>query len=147
MKRVLKVEQAFQPNDDIAKLIQALDAHLHKLYPPNQSHGLPLEKVFSPSMRFFVLTVTRKNSEIFSDDQTQVDGVSAGCGGVCIDHETAELKRMFVRDDFRGLGGAKMLLRRICDCARDEGVKVLFLETGRLQVEGQKMKSVRQSVS
>lgn len=121
MKGVLEAKLVSAPNEEVAALVQELDAYLHGLYPAEQSHGLPLSSIFSERMRFFVLSI---------------DGNVAGCGGVCVESNgEAELKRMYVRPSFRGKGGARFLLSRIRECAKDCGAKTLFLETGQEQVE------------
>ena len=44
--------------------------------------------------------------------------------------EYGELKRMYVRPQFRGLGFGKLLLDHLADHARTRGVGLLRLETG-----------------
>jgi ribosomal protein S18 acetylase RimI-like enzyme len=44
--------------------------------------------------------------------------------------EYGELKRMYIRPQFRGLGFAKLLLNHLADHARVHGVTLLRLETG-----------------
>ena len=41
-----------------------------------------------------------------------------------------EIKRMYVRPEFRGLGFAKLMLNHLADYARSQGVGTLRLETG-----------------
>ena len=59
------------------------------------------------------------------------DGTAAGCGGVKL-FGTAygEIKRMYVRPQFRGRGFAKLILNHLSDYARAHGVTLLRLETG-----------------
>nr|BFE62815.1 GNAT family N-acetyltransferase [Dactylosporangium thailandense] len=67
-----------------------------------------------------------------------VDHVPAGCVGFrtfAEDETTAELKRMYVAPQFRGLGIAKALLRAVEDAAREAGRKRMWLETGTAQPE------------
>jgi len=49
--------------------------------------------------------------------------------------DTAELKRVFIRKEFRGRGLGKALNEAIITDARDHGVKRLVAETGEPQVE------------
>jgi len=42
----------------------------------------------------------------------------------------AEIKRMYVRSEFRGLGFAKLMLDHLAEYARRRGVVLLRLETG-----------------
>ena len=63
--------------------------------------------------------------------ESRHDGAPAGCGGVQLfGTEYAELKRMYVRPWFRGLGLAKAMLTHLAEHARERGVGVLRLETG-----------------
>lgn len=59
------------------------------------------------------------------------DGIPAGCGGVKLfDGEYGEIKRMYVRPQFRGLGLGKSMLHHLADYARGQRVELLRLETG-----------------
>jgi GNAT superfamily N-acetyltransferase len=59
-----------------------------------------------------------------------VDGSLAGCVGMKPSDEThAELKRLFVRPEFRGNNLGEQLVRRIMDDAREEGYDFLRLDT------------------
>jgi GNAT superfamily N-acetyltransferase len=59
------------------------------------------------------------------------DGAAAGCGGVQLyGSEYGELKRMYMRADYRGLGLAKQLLEHLAGYARSHGIMLLRLETG-----------------
>ena len=60
------------------------------------------------------------------------DGEEAiGCGSYKgLDEETAELKRVFLDDVYRGNGIAKELVRRIEADARKQGFRFMVLETG-----------------
>ncbi len=58
-------------------------------------------------------------------------GAAVGCGGIKLfGTEYGEIKRMYVRPQFRGLGFAKLLLDHLADYARSHGVEILRLETG-----------------
>ena len=53
------------------------------------------------------------------------------CGGIQIyEGEYGELKRMYVRPQFRGRGYGKLLLDHLTDYARSRGIGLLRLETG-----------------
>lgn len=101
---------------DAVELITELDAQLNPLYPPESRHGYSVEKLIAEGVAFFVL---REN------------GIPAGCGGIQLfGTEYGELKRMYVRPQFRGLGFGKLLVDRLADYARAHGVDLLRLETG-----------------
>lgn len=97
-------------------MIAELDAHLEPLYPSESRHGFSVQKLIADSVAFFVI---------------RVDGAPAGCGGIKLfGTNYGELKRMYVRPQFRGLGLAKLLLDHLANFARSHKVGVLRLETG-----------------
>lgn len=58
------------------------------------------------------------------------DGAPAACGGiVLLDAERAELTRVFIRPEFRGSGGADLLIRGLEDAARALGARRTVLNT------------------
>jgi GNAT superfamily N-acetyltransferase len=106
---------------DAVMLIDELEQHLAPFYPATSRHGYSVDKLIKQGVAFFV---------------TRVDGVPAGCGGVqFFDNEYGELKRMFVRPQFRGLGLAKLMLEHLEQYTREHGIKLLRLETGIHQKE------------
>lgn len=59
------------------------------------------------------------------------DGIPAACGGIKrLDAYTAELKRVFVRPEFRRLGLAQRLISELEDSARGQGCTHMVLVTG-----------------
>jgi GNAT superfamily N-acetyltransferase len=65
-----------------------------------------------------------------------LDGVAVGCVGLRrVTADTAELKRMYVRPQYRGRGIARELLASCEQSARELGYAQLWLETGSLQPE------------
>ena len=109
------IERVSAPTEAARSLVGELEAVLSAGYPPEQRHGLKLEAIFKPHIRFLVATV---------------EGEPAGCGGVALLEGFAELKRMYVRERFRGQGVASALLRQLEAAARAAGHTVLRLETG-----------------
>lgn len=102
----------------IAELEAALD---DPLYPPESQHGFSVEKLLREGVPFFV---------------TWHEGMAAGCGGIKLfGTEYGEIKRMYVRPQFRGLGLGKLMLNHLTDYARQRGVRLLRLETGIYQTE------------
>lgn len=101
---------------DARALIAELEAHLAPLYPIESRHGFSIQKLLREEVAFFVI---------------RHDGLAAGCGGVRLfEREYGEIKRMYVRPPFRGLGLAKLLLNHLSAYAREHGVGILRLETG-----------------
>ena len=115
----ISVEPVPSATDDVRGLVAELDRILSAEYPPEQRHGLALDAIFRPSIRFFV---------------ARLNGVAVGSGGVELFGEFAELKRMYVRETFRGRGVARALLARIEEEASDAGLVLLRLETGVRQI-------------
>ena len=101
---------------DARALIAELDALLEPLYPIDARYGFSVDKLIAQNVEFFVV---------------RADGAAAGCGGIkFFGDEFGELKRMFVRPQFRGKGLAKMLLVHLENLARSRRVPLLRLETG-----------------
>ena len=101
---------------DARALIDELEAHLATLYPRESRHGYSVEKLIAQGVAFFLV---RDN------------GTPVGCGGIQLFRtDYGELKRMYVRPQFRGLGFAKLMLDHLADYARSRGVRLLRLETG-----------------
>lgn len=84
---------------DASALIDELESHLASLYPRESRHGYSVEKLLREKVAFFVI---------------RVGDVRAGCGGVQLfDTEYGELKRMWVRPQFRGQGLGKLILHHL----------------------------------
>ena len=115
------IELAQPDSADAIALIAELEAHLAPQYPSESRHGLSVQQLIAQSVAFFVV---------------RQDGIAAACGGVkLVDREYGELKRMYVRPAFRGLGLAKQLVDWLAAYACQHGVPLLRLETGIHQVE------------
>jgi putative acetyltransferase len=106
--------------EDALVLIAELESYLTPLYPPASQHGLGPEQLIKEHVAFFIL---RDN------------GVPAGCGGVKLYRDFAEIKRMYVRPRFRGKGFGKTLMSRLESHALDNSIRLLRLETGIYQPE------------
>ncbi|HEX2271831.1 MAG TPA: GNAT family N-acetyltransferase [Pyrinomonadaceae bacterium] len=107
---------------DAVKLIGELDAHLwtHP-YPPQSRHAFSVEKMLRERVVFFV---------------THYEEQLAGCGGIKIyDGDYGEVKRMYVRREFRGRGLGKAMLAHLASYARRQNLDLLRLETGIYEVE------------
>lgn len=118
MEQIL-VELAPTSTQEVCALIRELDGILSAEYAPEQRHGLALAAMFQPHIRFFL---------------ARLNGALAGCGGVALFADFAEVKRMYVRESARGQGAAEAILARIEAEARAACLAVLRLETGERQV-------------
>ena len=106
---------------DAQMLIEELEAHLEPYYPRTSRHGYSVEKLIQQDVAFFV---------------TRYNDVPAGCGGIqFFGAEYREIKRMFVRPQFRGLGLAKLMLNHLEAYTLEHDIHGLRLETGIHQKE------------
>ncbi len=106
---------------DAAQLIFELDAHLIPMYPLESHHGYSVDKLLREGVVFFVARQDRE---------------PAGCGGLQLfGTEYGEIKRMYTRPAFRGLGLGKAILNRLAEYAVEHCVPLLRLETGIYQTE------------
>jgi putative acetyltransferase len=111
----ITVEVVRNATDELRGLIDELDRTLAQEYLPEQQHGLKLDALFEPHMRFFI---------------ARLDGEAVGCGGVALSPTFGEVKRMYVHDAVRGRGVARALLSRIESETLASGLDLLRLETG-----------------
>jgi putative acetyltransferase len=120
----VRIEVALTATDEVRALIGELESVLSAEYPPEQRHGLALEAIFQPHVRFFL---------------ARRQGVAVGCGGVALFPDYAEVKRMYVHHTARGQGVADAILARIEQEVRDAGLSVLRLETGVRQIAAMRL--------
>lgn len=119
--RPTRVEIAPERPDspDAEALVLELEAHLAARYPAESRHGFSAERLVAEGVHFVVL---------------RADGRAAGCGGILFVDDGpepyGEIKRMYVRDEHRGLGFGRRILAHLADHARARGVRLLRLETG-----------------
>jgi putative acetyltransferase len=114
----LRIESPRQ--EDVGRLLSALDAHLEALYPPESNHILSLDALSRPNVRFFV---ARRHGE------------APACGALVLESGYGEVKRMFVAPAARGQGLGRQVLACIEARAAGEGLALLRLETGIRQAE------------
>ena len=109
-------------NADAVELINELDDHLNLLpYPQESRHAFSVDKLLREEVVFFL---TRYNDE------------PAACGGIKLfGTEYGEVKRMYVRPSYRGLGLGKGILDRLAEYALEHSIDVLRLETGIYQTD------------
>jgi putative acetyltransferase len=109
---------------EASALVHELEDHLAARYPAESRHGFSVQQLIDQGVTFFVL---------------RSDGRPAGCGGILLVHDEdepyGEIKRMYVRDEFRGCGFGRRILDRLAQRARANGIVLLRLETGIDQVE------------
>jgi putative acetyltransferase len=120
----IELEPVRSATDDLRALIDELDRTLAREYTPEQRHGLTLDGILAPHVRFFI---------------ARRDAAAVGCGGVALFDGFAEVKRMYVRESARGLGVARALLAHIERETQLSGRDVLRLETGARQLAAMRL--------
>ncbi|MGK9170315.1 GNAT family N-acetyltransferase [Inquilinus limosus] len=101
---------------EVHALLEQADRRSAGLYPAESRHGLDVGALLALQVRFPV---------------ARLDGRAVGCGGYAPDgNGAAELKRIFVATEARGLGIGRALLEALEAEARCEGIRLLRLETG-----------------
>jgi putative acetyltransferase len=110
-----------RPDSPIGReLIRELDTELLAMYPPVAHHGLHPGDAADPRLLFLV---------------AWAGDVAAGCGAVRpLEPGTGEVKRMFVRRQFRGKGISRMVLAELEKLWTARGDTCLRLETGSRQL-------------
>ena len=110
----IRAERPHQP--DVMRLIEALDAQMTALYPPESNHLLDAAALSDPAVTFLVV---RDGDHV------------VGCGALKRDPRGwGEIKRMYVRPDRRGRGIGKRVLAELEEIARKACLPLLRLETG-----------------
>ena len=107
-------ERPDQP--DVMPLIEALDALMVSLYPPDSNHLLDIAALLDPAVTFLVAWYA---------------GEAVGCGAILADPRGwGEVKRMFVQPEQRGKRLGARMLSRLEDVARAAELPLVRLETG-----------------
>jgi putative acetyltransferase len=117
----MQVSKESPDQPDVIALIADLDAYQDTPYPAEARYALDLASLTKSNVIF---TVARDG-----------EGTAVGCGAVAITACVAELKRMYVRPQNRGLGVARSLLVELEASSLGAGCEELLLETGPYQPE------------
>lgn len=101
---------------EVHALLELGDRRSAGLYPAESRHGLNVAALLAARVHFLV---------------ARLDGRAVGCGGYAPEGDgTAELKRIFVAAEARGLGIGRALLQALEADAARAGIRLLRLETG-----------------
>ncbi len=115
----ITLESPRQP--EIIRLLEMSDAYAASLYPPESNHLVDITKLEKPNVSFFV---------------ARNDGAIVGCCALVEAGDgTAEIKRMFVDPQARGLKIGRLMLEALVEFGRQHGVTAIRLETGISQPE------------
>lgn len=120
---MLEVRRVEITSRDAARLISALNAELDSLYPEEGANHFKLNvEETLPGHGAFLMAFVREKP--------------VGCGAIRrVDTDTAELKRMYVDPEARGLGVGRAILNALEAEARSLGAGRIVLEAGDRQPE------------
>jgi putative acetyltransferase len=106
---------------DVIRLLHLSDAYMASLYPAESNHLLDVSALEKPGVHFFV---------------ARHEGRVVGCGSLVEAGDgTAEIKRMFVDPESRGLSLGKKLMAALEEQAKTLDLAAIRLETGISQPE------------
>jgi putative acetyltransferase len=111
----VKIQVSDPASLEARRLIAELDAYLEGLYPSECNHLLSVEELKKPGVTFLTAVI---------------DGQAVGCGAYVNRGDYAEIKRMYVMPEYRGLKIGCRLLQELETKAGAAGFKILRLETG-----------------
>ncbi|QJD99215.1 GNAT family N-acetyltransferase [Massilia forsythiae] len=111
---LINAESPDQP--EVRAMLARLDAYCAALYTLESNHLMDVDTLLRSDALFLVAR--------------DVDGAAAGCAALVNRGDYAEVKRMFVDADKRGLGTGRKLLDHIFLFAGMAGQRELKLETG-----------------
>src|SRR5690349_13251411 len=116
MKDLISI--AFEPvnQPDVIALIDELDAYQRPLYPGESYHGLDIDSLAQSNVMFVVAR--------------SATGLPVACGGILLEADLGELKRMYTKPSHRGQGIARRILEALESAALARGCRRLALETG-----------------
>lgn len=114
MRLVIATETPLQ--DDVRRLVAALNAHLSPLSPPEFQFQMTVEQMAGADTTVFV---------------ARLDGEAVGIGALKVcDAAVGEVKRMYTVPKVRGQRVGSAILAAIQAEARRRGLRTLLLETG-----------------
>ncbi|NDR59242.1 GNAT family N-acetyltransferase [Aliiruegeria sabulilitoris] len=97
-------------------LLKASHGLMEELYPSDANYFLPIDALCMPGIHFYV---------------AERGGRSLGCAALAEREGYGEIKSMFVDPDARGMGMADRLLEQLTSVARERGITLLRLESGK----------------
>jgi len=105
---------------DIRAMLEASDAYMAERYPAENNYMLDVSELQAAEITFLV---------------ARRDGAALGCGAIARKTDYAEIKRMWVAPEARGLKLGRRLLDALEGIARSEAIPALMLEAGHEQPE------------
>ncbi len=118
---IVSIEAVDPRTPEVAAMISELDRYMGELYPAESNHLMDMDALVQPNVRFFA---------------ARVNGAYRACGAIKLHgRQYAEVKRVFVMPNTRGLGLGRRIVATLEEAARREGFGLLRLETGISQPE------------
>ena len=112
----------------VSNMFDDLDTYLSQLYPPESNHFIDIEELAKANTIFCVA----RNKDI-----------ALGCGAALLKFEQekayAEIKRMYVHEEYRGEGVGGKILNFLHLKIASQGIYIARLETGFSQFEAIKL--------
>lgn len=121
---IVTVERIDPRTPQIVEKIRELDRHMGRLYPAESNHLADIDTLAGPDSRVFA---------------AKVDGNCLGCGAILVCDGYAEVKRIFVSPQARGLGLARRVIDRLEAETAALGLPLMRIETGISQPEALKL--------
>jgi putative acetyltransferase len=111
----VRIETGSPHDPQVAALFALSDAYAASLYPAESNHMVDADSLVQPHV---VFCVARRGEQIL------------GCGASVLHPDYAEIKRMFVLEEARGLRLGECILEFLEEQTAARGVNTLRLETG-----------------
>jgi putative acetyltransferase len=118
------VEKGDPHHPQATALLQASQALMESLFPPEDNYYLEVDALVSPDLSFLV---------------AKRDGTIIGTAALANKGDYGEVKSMFVSEDARGSGAADALMTGLIDEARALGLATMKLETGNVLYAAHKL--------
>ncbi|KAF7764115.1 putative acetyltransferase [Pseudoalteromonas citrea] len=122
MKR--KIQKLTSSSPGVIEIFSEIDELMNGLYPAELNILLPTTEVDKDNVEFYGIYLENR---------------LAACGAVVINQDAdgayGELKRIYVKPNFRGLGLSKAILGYLISLVTDRGLNKVMLETGAKQHE------------
>lgn len=119
MSLSISIESPNQPG--VIRILEMSDAYMASLYPAESNHLLDVSQLERPGIWFLV---------------ARRDGAVIGCAALVEAGDgTAEIKRMFIDPQARGLKLGRRLMEALEELGREKALSAIRLETGVSQPE------------
>lgn len=122
----VKVELVDPKSEEASGILRESHIFMQAKFSPEENHFLSIDELCAENIKLYL---------------GRIDGVAAGSGALVNYGDYGEVKSMFTKTDFRGLGVADAILSHIVEEARSLNLPYLRLETGDLLHEAMRLYS------